>query len=232
MSVTDELLKNNERYASSFTKGNAPLPPARGVAVVACMDARLHVSAILGLEIGDAHIIRNAGGVVTDDAIRSLVISQRLLGTREIILIHHSDCGMVGGFKGSTQRLDEEVSRWDGHLDGLPPEPEGLQCDRLAVRRWRGVSIGSSSGGPWRAGFRVRKRVSRQVSRQRSGRVGSAKLAACAQSASLPYLRDFCRLPNARRSRSCTPLSGVCVTSLATSAVLRPRSRVSCAAMR
>ncbi len=95
MSVTDELLKNNERYAADFAKGDTPLPPARGVAVVACMDARLHVSAILGLEIGDAHIIRNAGGVVTDDAIRSLVISQRLLGTREIILIHHSDCGMV-----------------------------------------------------------------------------------------------------------------------------------------
>ena len=95
MSVTDELLKNNEQYAASFDKGSTPLPPARGVAVVACMDARLHVSAILGLEIGDAHIIRNAGGVVTDDAIRSLVISQRLLGTKEIILIHHSDCGMV-----------------------------------------------------------------------------------------------------------------------------------------
>jgi len=95
MSVTDELVKNNERYASGFDKGSTPLPPARGVAVVACMDARLHVSAILGLEIGDAHIIRNAGGVVTDDAIRSLVISQRLLGTKEIILIHHSDCGMV-----------------------------------------------------------------------------------------------------------------------------------------
>lgn len=95
MSVTDELLKNNERYAASFDKGGTPLPPARGIAVVACMDARLHVSAILGLEIGDAHIIRNAGGVVTDDAIRSLVISQRLLGTKEIILIHHSDCGMV-----------------------------------------------------------------------------------------------------------------------------------------
>jgi carbonic anhydrase len=95
MSVTDELLTNNERYAASFNKGDTPLPPARGVAVVACMDARLHVSAILGLEIGDAHIIRNAGGVVTDDAIRSLVISQRLLGTKEIILIHHSDCGMV-----------------------------------------------------------------------------------------------------------------------------------------
>jgi carbonic anhydrase len=95
MSVTDELLENNERYAATFDKGATPLPPARGVAVVACMDARLHVSAILGLEIGDAHIIRNAGGVVTDDAIRSLVISQRLLGTKEIILIHHSDCGMV-----------------------------------------------------------------------------------------------------------------------------------------
>ena len=95
MSVTDELLKNNERYASSFDKGSTPLPPGRGVAVVACMDARLHVSALLGLEVGDAHIIRNAGGVVTDDAIRSLVISQRLLGTKEIILIHHTDCGMV-----------------------------------------------------------------------------------------------------------------------------------------
>ncbi len=95
MSVTDDLITNNERYVASFDKGETPLPPARGVAIVACMDARLHVSAILGLEIGDAHIIRNAGGVVTDDAIRSLVISQRLLGTREIILIHHTDCGMV-----------------------------------------------------------------------------------------------------------------------------------------
>jgi carbonic anhydrase len=95
MSATDELLKNNERYAASFNKGDTPLPPARGVAVVACMDARLQVSAMLGLEVGDAHIIRNAGGVITDDAIRSLVISQRLLGTKEIILIHHSDCGMV-----------------------------------------------------------------------------------------------------------------------------------------
>ncbi|HEY8311337.1 MAG TPA: carbonic anhydrase [Gemmatimonadaceae bacterium] len=95
MSSTDELLKNNERYAASFTKTATPLPPARGVAVVACMDARLHVSAILGLEVGDAHIIRNAGGVITDDAVRSLVISQRLLGTKEIVLIHHSDCGML-----------------------------------------------------------------------------------------------------------------------------------------
>jgi carbonic anhydrase len=95
MTVTDELLKNNESFAATFDKGDKPLPPARGVAVVACMDARLHVSSILGLEIGDAHIVRNAGGVITDDAIRSLVISQRLLGTKEIILIHHTDCGMV-----------------------------------------------------------------------------------------------------------------------------------------
>jgi len=95
MSVTDELLQNNERYVATFDKGTTPLPPARGVAVVACMDARLHVSAILGLEVGDAHIIRNAGGVISDDAIRSLVISQRLLGTKEIVLIHHTDCGMV-----------------------------------------------------------------------------------------------------------------------------------------
>jgi carbonic anhydrase len=95
MSVIDELLQNNERYAEGFEKGDLPLPPAKGVAVVACMDARLHVSKILGLEEGDAHIIRNAGGVVTDDEIRSLAISQRLLGTSEIILIHHTDCGML-----------------------------------------------------------------------------------------------------------------------------------------
>jgi carbonic anhydrase len=94
MSETDELLKNNEAYARSF-KGGLPMPPARKVAVVACMDARLNVSKILGLAEGDAHVIRNAGGVVTQDAIRSLTISQRLLGTDEIILIHHTDCGML-----------------------------------------------------------------------------------------------------------------------------------------
>jgi carbonic anhydrase len=95
MSVTEELLQNNEAYAESFEKGDLPLPPARGVAVVACMDARLDVHKILGLQEGDAHVIRNAGGVITDDEIRSLTISQRLLGTREIILIHHTDCGML-----------------------------------------------------------------------------------------------------------------------------------------
>jgi len=94
MSVTDELLANNQRYADGFT-GPLPMPPAKGVAVVACMDARLNVYALLGLEEGQAHVIRNAGGAVTDDGIRSLAISQRLLGTREIILIHHTDCGML-----------------------------------------------------------------------------------------------------------------------------------------
>ncbi len=95
MSTTDDLLANNESYASSFDKGDLPAPPGRKVAVVACMDARLNVYGILGLDEGDAHVIRNAGGVVTDDAIRSLAISQRLLGTEEIILIHHTGCGML-----------------------------------------------------------------------------------------------------------------------------------------
>ena len=95
MSVTEELLQNNAAYAESFEKGDLPLPPCKGVAVVACMDARLDVHKILGLEEGDAHIIRNAGGVITDDEIRSLTISQRLLGTREVILIHHTDSGML-----------------------------------------------------------------------------------------------------------------------------------------
>jgi carbonic anhydrase len=106
MSVTDDLLANNARYAESFS-GPLPLPPAKQVAVVACMDARLNVSGILGLNEGEAHVIRNAGGVVTEDEIRSLAISQRLLGTKEIILIHHTDCGMLtftdDGFKKSIQ---------------------------------------------------------------------------------------------------------------------------------
>jgi carbonic anhydrase len=95
MSVTDELLSNATHYAASFDKGDLPLPPARHVAVVACMDARLNVYGLLGLSEGDAHVIRNAGGIVTQDELRSLSISQRLLGTTEIILIHHTDCGML-----------------------------------------------------------------------------------------------------------------------------------------
>jgi len=95
MTVIDELLENASAYAQSFDKGELPLPPARGIAIVACMDARLDPRALLGLEEGDAHVIRNAGGVITDDEIRSLAISQRLLGTEEIMLLHHTDCGML-----------------------------------------------------------------------------------------------------------------------------------------
>jgi carbonic anhydrase len=95
MSATDELLANAERYAEAFDQGDLPMPPAKRVAVLACMDARINPYGLLGLSEGDAHVIRNAGGVVTDDEIRSLAISQRLLGTEEIILIHHTDCGML-----------------------------------------------------------------------------------------------------------------------------------------
>lgn len=94
MSVTDEYLANNVRYAQTFS-GPLPLPPSRHIAVLACMDARLNVYALLGIGDGESHVIRNAGGVVTDDEIRSLAISQRLLGTREVLLIHHTDCGML-----------------------------------------------------------------------------------------------------------------------------------------
>ena len=139
MSSTDDLLRNNEAYAASFDKGELPLPPARKVAVLACMDARLNPYGILGLQEGDAHVIRNAGGVVTDDEIRSLAISQRLLGTEEIILIHHTDCGMLtftdDDFKRSIQDdvgikpgwaaeafpdLDEDVRQSIGRIKASP----------------------------------------------------------------------------------------------------------------
>jgi carbonic anhydrase len=94
MAITNELLERNREYAAVH-KTDRPLPPRLRVAVVACMDSRLDVFAMLGLDIGDAHIIRNAGGVVTDDVIRSLVISQRRLGTEEVVLIHHTDCGAL-----------------------------------------------------------------------------------------------------------------------------------------
>ena len=93
--ATDTLLDNNAAYVSTFDQGDLPLPPARKLAVLACMDARLDPAKVLGLDEGDAHVIRNAGGVVSDDALRSLAISQNLLGTEEIILIHHTDCGML-----------------------------------------------------------------------------------------------------------------------------------------
>ncbi len=107
MSVTDDLLENARQYAASFDKGDLPLPPAKHVAVVACMDARLNPYGLLGLSEGDAHVIRNAGGVITQGELRSLAISQRLLGTTEIVLIHHTDCGMLtftdDAFKASIQ---------------------------------------------------------------------------------------------------------------------------------
>ncbi|GAB7069000.1 carbonic anhydrase [Mycolicibacterium hodleri] len=114
VSVTDEYLKNNEAYAAQFS-GPLPLPPSKHVAVVACMDARLDVYRALGLAPGEAHVIRNAGGVVTDDEIRSLAISQRLLGTREIILIHHTDCGML-------TFTDDDFKRQIQDETGLKPE--------------------------------------------------------------------------------------------------------------
>jgi carbonic anhydrase len=115
LSVTDELLENAALYADSFDHGELPLPPAKGVAVVACMDARLNVYGLLGLNEGDAHVIRNAGGVITDDEIRSLSISQRLLGTREIVLIHHTDCGML-------TFSDDEFRRQVQQETGIKPE--------------------------------------------------------------------------------------------------------------
>ena len=114
MTVADQYLANNATYASSFT-GPRPLPPSKHVAVVACMDARLNVYGILGLHEGEAHVIRNAGGVVTDDEIRSLAISQRLLGTEEIILIHHTDCGML-------TFTDDEFKKSIQDETGIKPE--------------------------------------------------------------------------------------------------------------
>src|SRR5438093_8947838 len=114
MSVTDELVRNNDSYVRSFKKGDLPLPPAKHVAVLACMDARLDVHKILGLQEGDAHVIRNAGGAATEDAIRSLAISQRLLATKEIVLIHHTDCAML-------TFNDEEPTRTEETPTGIGP---------------------------------------------------------------------------------------------------------------
>ena len=115
MSVIDQLVRNADSYSESFESGTLPLPPAKRIAVVACMDARLNVYALLGLREGEAHVIRNAGGIVTDDEIRSLSISQRLLGTEEIMLIHHTDCGML-------TFSDDDFRRQLQHETGIKPE--------------------------------------------------------------------------------------------------------------
>lgn len=134
MSATNDFLTANRDYAESFSKSGTPMPPAKKVAVVACMDARIETGRLLGLEEGDAHVIRNAGGVVSDDVIRSLTISQRLLGTTEIALIHHTDCGMLT-FKDDSLRAEIEADT------GLKPnfsfEPfADLEADvRQSIRR-------------------------------------------------------------------------------------------------
>jgi carbonic anhydrase len=124
VSVTDDLLRNAERYAESFDKSGLPMPPAKRVAVLACMDARVKPYGLLGLSEGDAHVIRNAGGVVTDDEIRSLAISQRLLGTEEIILIHHTDCGML-------TFSDDEFRKQVQDETGIKPEWAAEAFDNL-----------------------------------------------------------------------------------------------------
>ncbi len=134
MTATDTFLSANERYAEDFDKGGRPMPPAKKVAVVACMDARIETGGLLGLDEGDAHVIRNAGGVVTDDVIRSLAISQRLLGTEEIVLIHHTDCGMLT-FKDDEVKAD--IEKETGLRPGFALEAfSDLEADvRQSMRR-------------------------------------------------------------------------------------------------
>ena len=134
MSATDDLVRNSEKYAASFYKGDLPMPPGASVAVLACMDARLEPLGLLGLEEGDAHVIRNAGGVISEDAIRSLVISQRLLGTTEIILIHHTDCGMVTFTDDAVKQqiLDDTGIRPSFALESFPDAEEDV---RQSVKR-------------------------------------------------------------------------------------------------
>jgi len=121
MSVAQEFQKANEAYASSFNKGDLPMPPARHVAVLTCMDARLLPARFLGLKEGDAHVIRNAGGRASDDAIRSLAISQQLLGTNEVVVIHHTDCGMLTfGNEDLRKKLKQQLDADAEHIDFLP----------------------------------------------------------------------------------------------------------------
>lgn len=149
MSITDELLKANQRYAQNFKLGQLPMPPARKVAVLACMDARLTVEQILGLNTGDAHIIRNAGGIATDDAVRSLLISHYLLGTQEFIILNHTDCGMLT-FKDEDleKRLEQEtktavVAPVRFHAFGDLRENVRRQIERLRSHPWipQGVPV-------------------------------------------------------------------------------------------
>jgi carbonic anhydrase len=118
MSATDDALQNNEQYAASFDRGDLPAPPAKKLVVVTCMDARIDVHAVLGLDDGDAHVLRNAGGVVTDDTIRSLAISQRMLGTEEVMLVHHTRCGLMSF---TDEEFARELERETGVAPGWAP---------------------------------------------------------------------------------------------------------------
>ena len=138
MAVIDELVQNNEGFASSFDRGDLPMPPAKQVAIVTCMDARLHPAKFLGLEIGDAHVIRNAGGRASDDAIRSLVISSQLLGTKEFAVIHHTDCGMLTFTNDDLRaKLAETTDADVSGLDFLPfsDNAETVRADVELIRR-------------------------------------------------------------------------------------------------
>ena len=148
MTVTDEYLANNDAYAATFT-GPLPLPPSKHVAVVACMDARLDVYRALGINEGEAHVIRNAGGVVTDDEIRSLTISQRLLGTTEIILIHHTDCGMLtftdDEFKREIQNEIGQKPEWAA--ESFPDVEEDVRQSLARIRNSPFITKTSSLRG-------------------------------------------------------------------------------------
>ena len=137
MSVVPEFLKANDAYAAGFTKGELPMPPSRRVAVLTCMDARLDPAKFLGLEEGDAHVIRNAGGRASADALRSLAISNRLLGTREYVVIHHTDCGMATFTNEQLrERLRQELGVNAGDIDFLPFSDldESVREDVAAIR--------------------------------------------------------------------------------------------------
>ncbi|RIK38316.1 MAG: carbonate dehydratase [Chloroflexi bacterium] len=138
MSVVPELLSANERYAASFSKGHLPMPPGRKVAILTCMDARIDPAKALGLEEGDAHVIRNAGGRASDDALRSLVISEQLLGTTEIVVIHHTDCGMLT-FSNDDLRalLAERLNADASAIDFLPFRDleQSVRDDVASIRR-------------------------------------------------------------------------------------------------
>jgi carbonic anhydrase len=135
MPVLDQLLAANERFAQTFDQGELPMPPARQVAVLACMDARMHPETFLGLAIGDAHMIRNAGGRASDDAIRSLIISTRLLGTREVVVIHHTDCGMLTFTNEDLRRQLARETGADASAIDFLPFPDLAESVREDVRR-------------------------------------------------------------------------------------------------